>query len=212
MLVGFQRIRSIEFTKVQRDRALEQTELASAYHEAVEQKRSQIQLDNESTPEVLSSQPLLPDDRPDWVAQADSVEGEPHRIAIGTELANTIEECRSKLDVALVEGMHRYVTEHLSKNREHSSKLREMNAAWIREHLMDSNRVFEAKLARPAGTFHQLWVQLNIDAQSRTTIEQWIRRLETHSRAGIVGLVAAGCVACLAIINLGLSVFAKKAF
>jgi hypothetical protein len=106
--------------------------------------------------------------------------------------------------------MQRYVNEHLSKNQKQLPKLPELNAQWIRKHLLDPEREYEATLERPAGTFHQLWVQLKMDGESRATIERSIQRLETKSRAGVVGLAAVGCVVCLAVMNVGLRFLAKK--
>ncbi len=210
MLVSFQRLRSYEPQGREIVRLAETPLMRASNGEAEFGSSSQIQLDDEPATDVSSSQPLLPEDHPDWVALADSVDGEIHRIAIGTELASSIEECRNQLDIALVDGVRRYVDEHLSKNPKTTSRLTELNATWIREHLMESNIEYEATLTRPAGTYHQLWVQLEIDSKARGTIYQWLKRSETKWRAGAVGLAGGGCVVCLSLLNVGLSLFAKK--
>jgi len=213
MLLGFVCLKSIESIRhapLPTPEAIETKWTSLSKMKAEVGSRSKIKLDEEPSTEVSASQPLLPEDRPDWVAQPDSVDGDIHRIAIGTELASSIEECRNKLDIALLDGMRQYVDEHLSNHRKLASKLTELHAPWIRKNLMDSDTQFEAILDRPAGTYHQLWVQLEIDPRSRGTIMQWLQRLETQWRAGAVGVVAGGCVLCLSLLNVGLSLFAKK--
>ncbi len=192
------------------DRVLVLTPSNTSTTEAELSTSSQIQLDDEvQEAKILASQPLLPDDRPDWVAQADRVDGAIHRIAIATELSSSIEDCRAKLDEALVDGMHRYVDDHLAKNQKVASMLAELNAGWIRAHLMNSTLEYDAEIKRPADTYHQLWVQLEIGPQERSTIEKWIQQLETTRRAGAVGLTAGGLVVCLAVLNAGLKLFSK---
>lgn len=170
---------------------------------------TQIQLDEVSTNQNGTSQPLLPDDCPAWVGQVDQVDGETHRIVIASELMSSIEECRSKLDEALVTGVQHYVNENLSNDENVASKLIDLDANWIRSHLMGDNVEYEATLKRPTDTYHQLWVQLEISRQERETISRWIQQLETSKRASAVGLVGGSLVVCLALLNAGLKLFSK---
>lgn len=210
MLIAMRRVRhspdaSQEFSRVSINQPIESAGAVAEFTSS-----SQIRLDDESRKTSVTSLPLLPDDRPDWVAQPDSVEGDTHRIAIGTELTGSIEECRSNLDAALLDGTKRYIEKHLAQKTTIASKLPELNTSWIRMHLIDPDKEYVATLDRPAGTYHQLWVQLRIDPASRATMRQWLQRAETRSRAGVVGLIGAGCVVCLTLFNLGLGFIAKK--
>jgi hypothetical protein len=85
-----------------------------------------------------------------------------------------------------------------------------LNVTWIREKLLDLNSEYDAILSRPAGTYHQLWVRLKIDEEARATIGEWIRRSETKWRASVVGMVGAGMVVCLSLLNVGLKFFVQK--
>jgi len=201
---------SVPRTSVPEDRDSVRPASSLSNTEAEFISNSQIKLDDEVLEtKILASQPLLPDDRPDWVAQADRVDENIHRIAVATELSNSLEECRAKLDEALVEGMHRYVDDHMAKDQHVASKLAELNATWIRAHLMSANLEYDAEIKRPADTYHQLWVQLEIGPQERVTIKRWIQQLETTRRAGAIALTAGGLVVCLAFLNAGLKLFSK---
>ena len=210
MMLAFVGLKSFDPQRDSTNMSIENRSIGSNMQETDFISTSQIELDDHSSVKDSTSQPLLPEDRPEWVAQSDQVEQEIHHIAIATELASSIDECRNKLDEALVDGVRRYVGEHLSKNQEVASKLADLNASWIRTHLMKSNIQFDATLERPAGTYHQLWVQLEINPESRKTIDEWIARTETKTRAAAVGLMGGGFVVCLSLINVGLRFFAKK--
>ena len=170
---------------------------------------SDLRLDENSAGNGLRSQPLLPNDHPEWVAQVDRVDGEVHRISVATELSNSVKECRAKLDDALLEGTRRYIDEHLADNQKVASKLASLNTAWIRAKLLKSDLEYDAEIVRPSDTYHQLWVQLEIGRQDRETIQKWIQQLETTRRVGVVAFVAGGLVLCLSALNAGFRMFSK---
>ncbi len=170
---------------------------------------SELRLDENSGSNERRSQPLLPEDHPEWVAQVDRLDGDVHRIAVATELQNSIAECRAKLDDALLDGTRRYIDEHLTGNQKVASKLPNLNVAWIRASLLKSDVEYDAEIVRPSDTYHQLWVQLEIGRQERETIQKWIQQLETTRRAGVIAFVVGGLVVCFSVLNAGFRMFSK---
>ncbi|MDZ4849835.1 MAG: hypothetical protein SGI77_11100 [Pirellulaceae bacterium] len=217
-LVAFLGMMTMAFSVVkvreQRQRSAEPMEydLAQRVSQSIPKvaSKSQIELDDRQTDKESISQPLLPPDCPEWVAQPDNVAGSIHHIAVGTDLANSKEEARTKLDEAMLSGIRRYIDEHLSDNQSIAAKLDKLNAEWIRKHLMDEDFQYDAEISRLGETYHQLWVQLKIGPDERDTLAQWIQGLETFQRARAVGLAGGIAVFCLVVLNAGLGIFVKK--
>jgi len=160
---------------------------------------------SDSEAPAMTSEPMMPADKPEWVATIDSLEGSVHRLSVSTELLESPEACRAQLDETLLAATRRYIVKNLIEDQA-AELLPALTIAWVREHWLVPDREWEAVLTRPSGTYYQLWVELEIFPEDRELIKKWYKELETRRRS-LLCLILCLCVGGTAgVANLGLRV------
>jgi hypothetical protein len=147
---------------------------------------------------------FLPEDRPPWIAAADDISGPTHYVSVGSDIEDSLEQCRASLNARLLATTYRYVDEHLANHRKIAHRIPFLTTDWIRRQLMDQQLEYAAVMELPSGTYHQLWYRLNIDAADRQQLAFWVRQLETRQRVGLIGLLFTGLLVIDSCLYTGL--------
>ncbi len=137
--------------------------------------------------DLTQSPNLLPADRPDWIAKPVDIERSKHLISVDCDAAATIEESKATLDESILREARKYVDKNVLKVDGAAEQLDRLNADWIRRHWLKKDKEFDAVLTTSSATYHQHWVQLEIDERSRRIVENWwhdIVRIERMKRMG----------------------------
>ena len=142
---------------------------------------SQIEVSSESKTsesnreemDLTQSPNLLPADRPDWIAKPVDIERSKHLISVDCDAAVTIEESKATRDESILREARKYVDKYVLKIDGAAEQLDRLNADWIRRHWLKKGKEFDAVLTTSSATYHQHWVQLEIDDRSRRIVENW---------------------------------------
>jgi len=157
----------------------------------------------------LTSEPLLPSDKPDWVAAADRLDGNIHRLSVATEPMDSRDACRAQIDSTILAAARRYVNEHVLEVPD-ADKLNGLTAKWVRENWLVPDREWEAVLNRSSGTYYQLWVELEVFPKDRELVKKWYQELETQRRSLLSLLFCLLVGATAGVANMGLRLILRK--
>ncbi len=135
------------------------------------------------------TEPLLPVDRPDWVARAPQITDTIHYISVGGELATSFEDSLKSIDTSLLVEGRRYVDQYLIDEPK-ASELENLTADWIRSHWLVENKTFDAVVKVPSETYHQAWVELRVSLADREIVKQWYQERKRQDRVANLGMVA----------------------
>ncbi len=152
---------------------------------------------------VLKSDPLYTDDRPDWVATPDVLDGNVHRVTFSTELLESEEACRAQLDKVILDAGRRYVNQHVISEPV-AQKLSGLNASWVRENWLVPSREWVAVLERPSGTYYQLWGQMEIFPEDRQQVIAWYHDSEIRRRSVVCLFLSLSVGGFAGVANMGL--------
>ncbi|MCY2973679.1 MAG: hypothetical protein NTW52_03315 [Planctomycetota bacterium] len=163
------------------------------------------------SPEVTNDQgsplpksvPLYSDDKPDWVAAPDVLDGNVHRVTFTTELLESEEACRAQVDKIILDAARQYVNQHVI-DEPIAQKLSGLTASWVRENWLVPNREWVAVLERPSGTYHQLWGQLEIFPEDRQQVTAWYHDLEIRRRSLLCLFLSLSVGGLAGVTNMGL--------
>jgi len=157
----------------------------------------------------LTSEPLLPLDKPDWVASADRIDGNIHRLTVATDPMDSLDACHDQLDSTILAAARRYVNERVLEEPD-ADKLNGLTAQWVRENWLVPNREWEAVLNRSSGTYYQLWVELEVFPDDRELIKKWYQELETQRKSLLSLLFCLFVGATAGVANMGLRLIVRK--
>jgi hypothetical protein len=144
----------------------------------------------------VQTEPLLPADRPEWVARPPQISDSIHYISVGGEPAATFEESLKNIDASLVAEGRRYVNQYLLDEPK-AGELPKLTADWIRANWLVENKTYDAEIKVPSGTYHQAWVELRVSLADREIVKQWYQESKRQDRVfslGVVALVGLGGV------------------
>jgi hypothetical protein len=164
---------------------------------------SSTKVTGEQSSPVPESDPLYSDDKPNWVAASDVLDGNVHRVTFSTELLESEEACRAEVDKVILDAARRYVNQHIIAEPV-AQKLSGLNASWVRENWLVPNREWVAVLERPSGTYYQLWGQLEIFPEDRQQVVAWYHDLEIRRRSLLCLFLSLSVGAFAGVINMGL--------
>ncbi len=137
----------------------------------------------------VHTEPLLPVDRPDWIARAPQITDTIHYLSVGGELAATFEESLKSIDTSLLVEGRRYIDQYLIDEPK-ASELKNLTADWIRSHWLVENKTYDAEVKVPSGTYHQAWVELRVSLADREIVKQWYQERKRQDRVANLGIVA----------------------
>jgi hypothetical protein len=158
---------------------------------------------------VPKSDPLYSDDKPDWVAAPDVLDGNVHRVTFSTELLASEEACREQIDKVILDAARQYVNENVIAEPV-AQKLSMLNAAWVHENWLVPNREWVALLERPSGTYHQLWGQLEIFPEDRQLVADWYHDLEIRRRSVLCLFLSLSMGGIAGAANMGLRFWKQR--
>jgi hypothetical protein len=158
---------------------------------------------------VPMSNPLYSDDKPDWVAAPDVLDGNVHRVTFSTELLASEDACREQIDKVILDAARQYVNENVIAEPV-AQKLSMLNAAWVRENWLVPNREWVALLERPSGTYHQLWGQLEIFPEDRQLVADWYHDLEIRRRSVLCLFLSLSMGGIAGAANMGLRFWKQR--
>ncbi len=164
---------------------------------------------SEPTAIVSDSEPLYSDDKPEWVAAPDVLDGNIHRVSFSTELLESEEACREQMDKVMLEAARQYVNQHVIAEPV-AHKLTALNASWVRENWLVPNREWVAVLDRPSGTYHQLWGQLEIFPEDRQKVAEWYHDLDTRRRSLLCLFLSLSVGGLAGAANMGLRFWKQR--
>ena len=84
-----------------------------------------------------------------------------------------------------------------------------LTEAYIREHFLARSE-FDNVQERPSGTYHQLWVLLDIDQQQLSFLKHWERQFVGEERAVMVVFTTISIVPFIAAFSLIVGFFAER--
>jgi len=148
---------------------------------------------------IAGDRPILGEGVPDWIRQPITSESR-ILLPIESSMHSTIEECQEDLNGKLVDEAKRLLDMHVLQ-RVNADSIPELTPEFIREKLINREGEFDNFQERPSGTFHQLWVRMDIDEKELAQIRDWERTVVTQKRVTTLGGVAGGVLGALAGIS-----------
>jgi hypothetical protein len=144
------------------------------------------------------SRPLLPADRPAWVGASPDLSGRNHLLYVGSIPTLNERDADASLDEPLVNAVHSYIDEHITKIPGSAWSL-PVDAAYIRVNLIDDAEGYSCALATSEGPMHQKWVVVRITPEQRAQLQKWHVQATQRNRLGPLGF---GVAAAMLLIGL----------
>ncbi|MFN7736857.1 MAG: hypothetical protein ACK5O8_12120 [Pirellula sp.] len=142
------------------------------------------------------NKPLLGDNAPSWVRER-IVSTTRLRAPIASSLFESLEECRKDIDQRLLEEVRIILVQNGFGEMSTSWPEGALTESYIREHFLADSE-FDNVQELPSGTYHQLWVLLDIDETQLSYLKHWERQFVGEERAMLVGLTMISIVATIA--------------
>ncbi|RMF45291.1 MAG: hypothetical protein D6753_00525 [Planctomycetota bacterium] len=145
-------------------------------------------------------QPLLPPDRPAWVAAPPDLTTSVHRLFVGGELVTDPQAADRGLDGPLVESLRQYIDQHIAEQPGMAKRVA-ITPEFIRTNLLQPDVQYVAELSTSAGPMYQKWVVLEITPEHREVLRQMLVAAIQRERFGPIGLGAFGVLTSIALIH-----------
>ncbi len=136
-------------------------------------------------------QPVLPADRPAWVASPPDLSTDTHRLFVGSVPASDPEAAASALNPALIANLHSYIDDHVLNERGAAAEL-DLTSTFIRKNLMNQQSRVMLELNTPGEPMFQEWVTLEISPEQRAQFQQWHQEVVQRNRLAPIGIGLAG--------------------
>lgn len=148
--------------------------------------------------------PLLPEDRPAWVAAEPDYSTDVHRLVVGSLVGDSESDIDRMLDEPLMAAVHTYVAMRVLDRDETPADglLSRLNEKYIRKNLIDDPQGYVAKLSTSGGAMYQKWVMVSITPAQRTQMRSWQRDAVQMERLVPIGLGLAGLLGLVSISHL----------
>ncbi len=145
-------------------------------------------------------QPLLPADRPAWVAAPPDLSSAVHRLFVGSELVGDPQEADRGLDGPLVQSLRKYIDEQITERPGMADRI-DITADFIRKNLMQPDVSYVAELSTSVGPMYQKWVILEITPEQREILRGMVVATIQRERFAPIGLGAFGVLAAIALVH-----------
>jgi len=142
------------------------------------------------------NKPLVGDNAPNWVRER-VVSKNRLRFPIASSLFESVEECRKDIDQRLLEEVRIILVQNGFGELSTTWPEGALTETYIREHFLADSE-FDNVQERPSGTYHQLWVLLDIDETQLSYLKHWEHQFVGEERAMLVGFTLISIVATLA--------------
>jgi hypothetical protein len=136
-------------------------------------------------PMADKDKPVLPVDRPDWVARSPQVQGEVHFVSVGLD-------------------------QYVYESKGAAIKLEQLNSKWIRANWWIADRNYDALIETPSATYHQAWTELRIDEKQRRLAKNWRNDAIRQDRIVGLGLGAGTLVGVVSLAHAVLGIGARR--
>lgn len=152
--------------------------------------------------------PILGSGTPEWIRER-IIREDQIQLPIESSMFSSLQECREELDAKLEREVYRALNAH-ALHHATAESIPELTSTYIREHLITPDLEFDNFQERPSGTFHQLWVRLDVDAKELTQIHEWERAIVTQDRVWTLSGLAGAVFGTLAGLSGVVSFAAKR--
>jgi len=152
--------------------------------------------ESHSTDDYAFNKPLVGDNAPSWVRER-IVSKTRLRVPIASSLFETLDECRKDIDQRLLEEVRNILVQNGFGELSTTWPEGTLTESYVREHFLADSE-FDNVQERPSGTYHQLWILLDIDETQLSYLKHWERQFVSEERAMIVEFTLIGIVATLA--------------
>ncbi len=166
--------------------------------EVVGEVTDETMLDNPLLEDL--SNPLLPKDRPDWIAR-DTTTGEIHTLSFGTLPCDSQEACNDNLKAAAWQRFSGYAQQTLGISQQ---ALNRIDGQWVVDKLVDKDANFLAARDVDNVTTYQLWSRITVGPEVRRQMQEWQKQLEWKQRSVRVALSMFTIMAACGILHVGL--------
>jgi hypothetical protein len=157
---------------------------------------------------VTTDRPILGDGVPDWIRQRVTEEDQ-ILVPIESSMYTTVEECRDDLESKLV-GEAKKVLDSYVLRGVSSDSIPELTSSFIRDKLIDQQSEFDNFQERPSGSFHQLWVRMDIDKKELAQIREWERAVVTQERVWRLGGLSFAVLGSIAGLSGVVNLFSRR--
>lgn len=155
-----------------------------------------------------STTKILNENTPDWVKEG-LVMGDDHKLAISSSLFPDREQCKEDLKVRLMIEVRSYLDKHVLRLAR-SSQLPELTQEYVEANWVVANREFDNVQDRPSGTYHQLWMELQISAEQLEVVRGWEKSRVREKRVKQVGVLGGMGIAAITCFSAMLGVLARR--
>jgi len=148
------------------------------------------------TDDYAFNKPLVGENAPSWVRER-IVSKTRLKVPIASSLFESIDECRKDIDQRLMDEVQTILVQNGFGDLSTTWPSNALTVSYIREHFL-ANSEFDNIQERPSGTYHQLWVLLDIDDEQLSYLKHWERQTASKERAVGVVLTTIAIVASIA--------------
>jgi hypothetical protein len=156
----------------------------------------------------LNSKKLLNDETPEWVKQG-VVLGDEHRLAICSSLLPDLEQCREDLRTRLLGEVQAYLDKHVLTEIL-ADELPELTQEYVEKYWVNPSQSFDNVQDRPSGTYHQLWIGLQISADQLEKVRSWEAEALRHLRVRQLGVISGVGIAGITMFSGLVGVLARR--
>lgn len=160
------------------------------------------------TDDYAFNKPLVGENAPSWVRER-VVSKNRLRVPIASSLFESLEECRKDIDQRLLEEVRTILVQNGFGEMSTTWPEGALTEAYIREHFLARSE-FDNVQERPSGTYHQLWVLLDIDQQQLSFLKHWERQFVGEERAVMVVFTTIAIVPFIAFFSVIVGFFAER--
>ena len=177
-------------------------EAASTQAAAVQAEATPDEIRELSVEPVLEKRPMLPADRPAWVAAPNDTSERVHRLFVASFNTNTREEAETDdaLDEPMVAAVKRYLDETVFPGQ--GALELPITADFIRQNLLDKSTSYVAAMTTQSGTEYQKWVVLQVTPEQRDYFADRLREHKQRERMAMLGVTLAGVLGLTGLANL----------
>ena len=178
------------------------TQAASTQAAAVQAEATPDEIRELSVEPVLEKRPMLPADRPAWVAAPNDTSERVHRLFVASFNTNTREEAETDdaLDEPMVAAVKRYLDETVFPGQ--GALELPITADFIRQNLLDKSTSYVAAMTTQSGTEYQKWVVLQVTPEQRDYFADRLREHKQRERMAMLGVTLAGVLGLTGLANL----------
>ena len=151
---------------------------------------------------------VLNDETPEWVKNG-LVFGDDNHLVISSSVFPELSQCEEDLRSRLLNEVHVYLDKHVLEAKT-ASMLDYLTYEYVEENWIVPNKRFDNVSHRPSGTYHQLWIELQISSNELEKIRQWERSVFREQRTKQVGVLGGIGIAILTVFSGLVGVLARR--